>query len=51
MTTTNKDEKIQIRIAAKDKKWLKEYVSKKNLTMSKVFVDFVEWLKNKEASK
>lgn len=43
-----KDTKIQIRIKSSTKKWLKDYASDKNITISKIFVDFVEWLKDKE---
>ena len=43
-----KDTKIQIRIQSETKKWLKDYAKRKNLTISKIFVDFVEWLKDKE---
>ncbi len=43
-----KDTKIQIRIQSDTKKWLKKYAKSKDLTISKIFVDFVEWLKDKE---
>ena len=43
-----KDTKIQIRIQSETKQWLKDYAKDKNLTISKIFVDFVEWLKEKE---
>ena len=43
-----KDTKIQIRIQSDTKQWLKEYAKRKNLTISKIFVDFVEWLQDKE---
>ena len=43
-----KDAKIQIRIDSKTKQWLKDYANDKNLTISRIFVDFVEWLKNRE---
>lgn len=47
----NKDTKVQIRIKSDTKQWLKDYAKRKNITISKIFVDFVEWLKEKEASK
>ena len=47
----NKDTKIQIRIKSETKQWLKDYAKRKDITISKIFVDFVEWLKEKETSK
>ena len=43
-----KDAKIQIRINSKTKEWLKDYAKQKDLTISKIFVDFVKWLKERE---
>ena len=50
-SSMNKDTKIQIRIKSDTKKWLKEYAKDKNITISKIFVDFVEWLKQRESTK
>lgn len=47
----DKDTKIQIRIESSTKDWLKTYAKKKNITISKIFVDFVEWLKEREDAK
>ena len=43
-----KDAKIQIRIDSATKAWLKEYAGKNNLTISRIFIDFVKWLKARE---
>ena len=43
-----KDAKIQIRIDSATKAWLKEYATRNNLTISRIFVDFVKWLKTRE---
>lgn len=47
----NKDTKIQIRIKSETKQWLKDYAARNNITISRIFVDFVEWLKKREDSK
>lgn len=46
-----KDSKIQIRIKSDTKEWLKEYAKRNNVTISRIFVDFVDWLKKREESK
>ncbi len=46
-----KDTKIQIRIDSDTKKWLKDYASKNSVTISKIFVDFVNWLRKREEAK
>lgn len=48
---SNKDTKIQIRIESDKKAWLKEYAKAKGLTVSSIFVDFIEWLKQREDKK
>jgi len=47
----DKDTKIQIRIDSDTKQWLKEYASNNKVTISKIFVDFIDWLKKREESK
>lgn len=47
----DKDAKIQIRIKSESKQWLKDYANNNNVTISKIFVDFIEWLKKREESK
>ena len=46
-----KDAKIQIRINSESKKWLKEYAINNNITISRIFIDFIEWLKKREETK
>lgn len=46
-----KDAKIQIRIDSDTKKWLKDYATNNNVTISKIFVDFVKWLRKREEAK
>lgn len=48
---SNKDTKIQIRIESDKKAWLKDYAERKGLTISSIFVDFIEWLKTREEKK
>jgi len=47
----DKDAKIQIRVNSAEKQWLKAYAKKHNITISKMFIDFISWLKNREESK
>jgi len=47
----DKDTKIQIRINSDTKKWLKDYAASNKVTISKMFVDFVDWLKSREEAK
>lgn len=47
----DKDAKIQIRISSTTKKWLKQYATDNNVTISKIFTDFIDWLKKREEAK
>ena len=47
----DKDTKIQIRINSETKQWLKKYAADNKVTISKIFVDFVDWLKTREEAK
>ena len=47
----DKNAKIQIRIDSKSKQWLKDYASNNSVTISKIFVDFIDWLKKREEGK
>jgi hypothetical protein len=46
-----KDAKIQIRIDSESKVWLKKYADSNKVTISRIFVDFIDWLKKREESK
>ena len=42
-----KDTKIQIRIDSDRKEWLKKYAEDKEITITQMFIDFIDWLKEK----
>ena len=43
-----KEERLQIRVEAKQLKFLREYSEKKNITISVTVRDFIDWLMKKE---
>ena len=43
-----KEERLQIRVEAKQLKFLREYSEKKNITISVMVRDFIDWLMKKE---
>ena len=47
----SKQERIQIRVDEERKQWLMQYAKDKSITVSKMFIDFIDWLKKKEDRK
>jgi hypothetical protein len=45
-----KDDRIQVRIDPNRKEFLREYAERKDVTISKIFMDFVDWLIRRERS-
>jgi antitoxin component of RelBE/YafQ-DinJ toxin-antitoxin module len=46
--TMAKTDRIQVRVDEERKKWLNDYTKKKNITISRVFRDFIDWLRSRE---
>lgn len=42
-----KDDRIIIRVDSVRKKFIKEYATNKNLTVSKIFRDWIDWLRQR----
>ncbi len=43
-----KTERIQVRIDKAKKEWLIAYAKRKKITISRIFVDFTDWLRSRE---
>lgn len=46
-----KDDRIQVRVDSERKLWLLRYAKSKKLTVSKMFIDFIDWLRHREEAK
>jgi len=43
-----KTSRIQLRIDDRRKEFLKEYAERRGLTISKIFMDFIDWLQRRD---
>jgi hypothetical protein len=43
-----KDERLQIRVEPKQMKFLRDYSSRRNITISKMMRDFIDWLMRRD---
>ena len=43
-----KTDRIQVRVDEDRKEWLLSYAKKRDLTVSRIFIDFIDWLRKRE---
>ena len=46
-----KEARLQIRVSPRQMEFLREYSSSKNITISRMIRDFIDWLSSKESKK
>jgi hypothetical protein len=45
-----KEDRIQVRIDAERKQFLHDYASRKKITVTQMFIDFIDWLRRRDAA-